>query len=137
MNHKPHKQKKPLIVSIFNYNNNDNAQRLKTIFSKHFPTYIFDSGSEPPCPDAIRFDNIYYGGMWNELIKKSKNYEWACLITSDVQIADSMVENIPQRMKQVLTIPNVANYQPSCVQQGRSHDYGYNKGTETSEQFVF
>ena len=126
MNHQP---KKPLIVAIFNYNKNDNAQRLKTIFSKYFPTYIFDSGSEPPCPNAIRFDNIYYGGMWNELQKKAKNYEWACLITSDVQIADSMVDSIPQRMKQIMTAPNVANYQPSCVQQGRSHDYGYNKGT--------
>lgn len=127
-NHHPPMQKK-LIVAIFNYNHNDNAQRLKSIFEPHFPTYIFDSGSSPECPNAIHYDNIYYGGMFNELIKKGRFAEWCCLITSDVQITDSMIQLIPERMKQILNSPKIGNYQPSCVQQGRSHDYGYNKST--------
>jgi len=128
MNHQPPKPKK-LIVAIFNYNNNENAQRLKEIFQPYFPTYIFDSGSSPECPNAIHYENIYYGGMLNELIKKGKNYEWCCLITSDVEIADEMVKAIPERMMQVWNNPQAGNYQPSCVHQGRSHDYGYNKST--------
>jgi len=124
-----HQQQKKLIVAIFNYNHNENAQRLKSIFEPYFPTYIFDSGSEPPCPSAIHYDNIYYGGMFNELIKKGKNYEWTCLITSDVQIADNFIKAIPERMMQVMNSSEIGNYQPSCDSRGRSHDYGYNKST--------
>lgn len=124
-----HQINKKLVVTIFNYNHNENAKRLKAIFEPHFPTYIFDSGSTPPCDGAIHYDNIYYGGMWNEAIKKSRNYEWCCIITSDVQIDESMVQLIPQRMKQIMTSPKVGNYQPSCHPSGRSHQYGYNKST--------
>jgi hypothetical protein len=128
MNHQPPVQKK-IVVTIFNYNQNENAERLKALFLPHFPTYIFDSGSEPPCPDAIRFENIYYGGMWNEAIKKSRNYEWCCLITSDVQIADQEAAKLVERMKGVSMASDVGNYQPSCALNGRSHAYGYNKNT--------
>jgi len=113
MNHQ--QPPKRIIVTIFNYNHNENAQRLKSLFLPHFPTYIFDSGSEPPCPDAIHFENIYYGGMWNEAIKKSKPYEWCCIITSDVQISDQAAPVLVERMKIMSMTPGVGNYQPSCV----------------------
>jgi hypothetical protein len=122
-------QNSRIAVYIFNYNLNENAQRLKAIFEPHFPTYIFDSGSNPPCPNAIHYDNIYYGGMFNEAIKKSRSREWCCIITSDVQIDDQFVQLLPERMKQIAANPSVGNYQPSCHHAGRSHQYGYNKST--------
>lgn len=135
MNHQSKQQE--IVVTIFNYNKNDNAQRLKKIFEPHFPTYIFDSGSEPPCPGAIHYDNIYYGGMWNEAVKKSRNAKWCCIITSDVQIDASMERLIPDRMKQISTSSQVGNYQPSCHPSGRSHQYGYNKSTRNFRQVPY
>lgn len=122
-------QSQRVVVTIFNYNNNTNALRLKSIFEPYFKTYILDSGSNPPCPKAIHYNNIYYGGMFNEAIKKSRNHEWCCIITSDVQIADSMTEAIPKRMLDIISRSNVGCYQPSCVRQGRSHLYGYTSST--------
>lgn len=119
----------PIAVFIFNYNHNDNANRLKSLFLPHFPTYILDSGSNPPCPNAIHYENIYYGGMWNEAIKKAKGHEWCCVITSDVIIDAQFEATLPERMKQIMRIPTVGAYQPSCHQSGRSHKYGYNKST--------
>lgn len=126
MNHQSNKQ---VAVFIFNYNCNENANRLKALFGAHFPTYILDSGSNPPCPNAIHYDNIYYGGMFNEAIKKSRNYEWCCIITSDVRIDPQFDTILPQRMMQIMRDKTVGNYQPSCHHTGRSHQYGYNKST--------
>jgi|GEM_PF-1112176 len=129
MNHQ--QSPKRIVVTIFNYNHNENAQRLRSIFEPYFRTYIFDSGSEPPCPVAIHFENIYYGGMWNEAVKKAKAgpYEWCCIITSDVQITDQAAAFLIERMKAVAINPSIGNYQPSCHSSGRSHSYGYCRNT--------
>jgi len=124
-----HPAPKDIFVAIFNYNKNENALRLKSIFLPHFKTYIFDSGSEPPCPDAIHFGNIYYGGMFNEAIKKSSEYKWCCIITSDVLIDDQNAKGLIERMRQISVSQTTGNYQPSCDRRGRSHSYGYNHRT--------
>lgn len=124
-----HPAPKNIFVAIFNYNKNENAQRLKSIFLPHFPTYIFDSGSQPPCPDAIHFGNIYYGGMFNEAVKKASDYKWCCVITSDVLIDDANAKGLIERMKHISASQTTGNYQPSCDRRGRTHSYGYNHGT--------
>lgn len=128
-NHQTKPTKGNIVVFIFNYNVNGNARRLKSIFGEHFPTYILDSGSNPACPDAIHYDNIYYGGMFNEAIKKSRNYRWCCVITSDVMIDDQFASLLPQRMIEASNNAEIGCYQPSCHPTGRSHQYGYNKST--------
>lgn len=120
---------KDIFVAILNYNKNDNANRLKSIFLPHFRTFIFDSGSEPACPNAIHFGNIYYGGMFNEAVKKAAEYKWCCVITSDVLIDDTNATTLIKRMKEIATSSKCGVYQPSCDRRGRSHSYGYNHRT--------
>lgn len=130
-------QNQDVVVCIFNYNKNDNAQRLKSKFIESFKTYIFDSGSNPPCEGAIKYDNIYYGGMFNEAVKKSKNAKWCCIVTSDVEVSDDAFPILINHMNEVSNMGSVGCYQPSCDLDGRSHQYGYNKGTGKYRQVPY
>jgi len=125
------KTKPSIFVCIFNYNKNENALRWQNLLKKDFHVVIFDSGSDKPCPMAISYENIYYGGMFNEAIKKSTHYDWCCIITSDVLINDNNATRLIGMMKNVANMPAVGNYQPSCDVKGRSHSFGYNKRTGT------
>ena len=126
-----------ILVVIVNHNYNPNALRWKSLMSPHFPTVILDSGSNPPCPSATNYDNIYYGGLFNEAMGLAKNHKWICLITSDVQINDSNSAKLIERMSHIALQPNVGTYQPSCDKNGRSHPPGYNAGTGNYREVPF
>lgn len=130
-------QNKDVVVCIFNYNKNEQALRIKENLIGSFKTYIFDSGSTPPCPSAIHYDNIYYGGMFNEAIKKSRNAKWCCIITSDVEISNETFPILINHMNEISNIEAVGCYQPSCSRDGRSHQYGYNQGTGKYRQVPY
>ena len=131
------KQKASVLVCIFNYNNNENALKWKELLSPHFSTIILDSGSNPPCANAVKLDNIYYGGMFNESIQRAKKYKWCCIVTSDVIIDEANAKRLITRINEVCASPRIGNYQPSCDRSGRSHDFGYNKGTGTQRSVPY
>jgi len=126
-----------IFVAIVNHNYNANSLRWKSIMSPHFPTVILDSGSNPPCPSAATYGNVYYGGLFNEAIALAKGYKWLCLITSDGQIDDRNAAILVEHMSHISLQPSVGNYQPSCDKRGRSHPPGYNAGTNNYREVPY
>ena len=65
-------KKEEILICIFNYRKDENARRLLNSLSPYFDTVVLDSGNDKVCKDFIQFDNIYYGGLWNEAKKLSE-----------------------------------------------------------------
>ena len=85
-----------IIVTIFNHENNDNANALLETFSKDFETCVLDSGSKNKDENFVLLDNIYYNGLFNYasnlLLNSTKKY--LLLITSDVIISEKDYQNL-------------------------------------------
>lgn len=78
-----------LLVAVTNYDFERNAELLKRIFGRYWPTLLIDSDSpRRPRNTDISITNDYYPGLWNESVKQAIDggYEWLLFIASDVQV---------------------------------------------------
>lgn len=76
-----------ILVCITNHNDNENALKLKKMFSKHFETIIIDSKSDEVLNEFdIKLENVYYTGLFNESVNQCKirNKKYLYFIASDV-----------------------------------------------------
>ena len=83
---------KRILVSVTNYDFNDNAVRLKNFFKDRFSTVLIDSTS-PTSPEGVDFvvPNTHYPGLWNKSVELAINgsYDYLFFIASDVQFRDA------------------------------------------------
>jgi len=114
---------KNILVTIVNYNLNDEAINLKNIFKEHFESVlIIDSGSkEQPDDFDIKLENVGYSGLFNRASQEmlEKNYDWLFLICSDIVMKKSDVEKLKINID---ALPeDVGVYSPSSTGQSHKH----------------
>lgn len=128
---------KNILVTIVNYNLNDEALNLKSIFKEHFSdVMIIDSGS-PVQPEEfdIKLPNVGYSGLFNESCKQAidKNCDWLFFICSDVSMKKSDVLKLKDYIN--MLPDDVGLYSPSSV--GQSHKHCKNNSTNNLRDVVF
>jgi hypothetical protein len=121
-----------ILVCITNYNDTENAIRLKEGFSNHHETIIIDSLSDDKWEhdrnlhiDVTLEENGYYTGLYNESIHqmKRRGYEWMLFIASDV-----LVDDIDYFCKCMIDIPEkIRTWSPSSS--GQSNKYCKKSGS--------
>ena len=113
-----------ILVTIVNHNNEVTAEQLLNLFSKDFDTKILDSGSVIKPKEAMRFDNIYYGGLFNESVNLAltNEYDWLVLITSDILIDHENYNNLKNKLLTIVNDEFIGLYSPSSV--GGGHWFG-------------
>lgn len=135
--------KSSILACIVNHNFNENARKLRVLFSNDFETIVLDSGSNKKDPSFILMDNVFYSGLFNRAVEetRSRNKEWLFFICSDVVVEDEEYCKISKRMESRELFENIGVYSPSSF--GRSHDFCKNKETQSLrdvpmiEGFVF
>ena len=86
------KDKKQLKIKavIMSHNQPENVDRLYGELSPVFDDVeVFDSGSLPdkiPCNISRVFPNIYWTGLWNEVIKTCKEYDAVWVLGGDIDL---------------------------------------------------
>ena len=120
-------KKEEILICIFNYRKDENARRLLNSLSPYFDTVVLDSGNDKVCKDFIQFDNIYYGGLWNEAKKLSekKDYKYVGIITSDVLIDDKNISLLINKLNWLLTTSNVGVFSVIGDKNGHSNRFQY------------
>jgi glycosyltransferase involved in cell wall biosynthesis len=120
--------------AIVNYNCNDNARKLRKIFSQYFDTQVIDSGSSTKDNSFINLPNVYYSGLYNHAYNHaiSKGYEYILFICSDVIIEEEEAEKMFQNLSS-LNLNEIGVYSPSST--GRSH-YQCKKKNESGLRVV-
>lgn len=105
-----------VLCCIFNHNANEGALAWKRILGGSFDTVILDSGSNPPCPEAVNLPNIYYSGLMNEAYRllKEKGSRWLVVVTSDIEISADNARRLIDGISRIARSSNVGMYQPSC-----------------------
>lgn len=111
-----------IFISIANYNFNDNAEKLKKIFSTKFDTILIDSSSDtqPKTTDVV-ICNKFYPGLWNESVRLSieENYEWLFFIASDVNFIYPEIDEIHNIVCNIIDDPTIGVYSPSIDKKSR------------------
>lgn len=122
-----------ITACIFNYNENQNAERWYNILSTCMYVKVLDSGSNPKYKGkgAINLPNIYYSGLINKAysIAKNNNSEWLLLVCSDVLINYLDINSLLKRINSISNSTNVGTYQPSCSKKGRAMNVSRNHNT--------
>jgi hypothetical protein len=78
-----------ILVSVTNYDFSDNADRLKKMFSRNFPTVLIDSHSPvPPKTADLVIENTYYPGLWNTSVRIAieNKFKWLMFVASDLRV---------------------------------------------------
>lgn len=104
------------LVCILNYHNDENAMKLKMLFSHYFSTIVIDCANTKEVKEFEQYkENLYYSGMFNVAKKKleNNNYKWLGIICSDVLISEINISNICHHLQVIDSLPNVGQYQPS------------------------
>jgi hypothetical protein len=110
-------------VCIINHEKNENARKLRDLFSRDFDCVVLDSGSSEKDESFVLLDNIYYSGLFNRAVEETQanRKEWLFLICSDVEIEESEYWKIARRMENQSQFIDVGVYSPSS--HGRSHHF--------------
>lgn len=109
-----------ILCAIVNHNHNENAKKLRALFSTTFETVVFDSGSKIKEPDFINLPNIYYSGLYNQAYNWAidKGFDYLLFMCSDVEIeeeeANKMIRNLS-----TMNLDHIGVYSPAS--HGRSH----------------
>ena len=111
---------KEILCLIYNHNHNENCKLwLDRLVKAGFDTYILDSGSDEPLNDkrVIKFDNIYWGGLYSESVKlvKEKNYKWLFVVCDDILIDEDNFNKLLKSMDEAIKSDNIGIYQPSTT----------------------
>ncbi len=130
---------KKILITIFNYNNNDNAITLLDLFSTNFKTVVLDSGSDVKNDRFISFENIYYNGLLNEAMKLlyELDYEYLMFITSDVIIDQNEYIVLANSLLTDDFLENVGVYSPSATSESKSHNHCMNKNSNSCRNVLF
>ncbi len=123
-----------ILVCITNYNDNDNALKLKSEFSQHIDTIIVDSGSKHQLDDFdVKLDNIYYSGLYNESVKQCiiRNKEYLYFIASDV-----FIDNV-DKIVNIISELNDEIYLWAPSSKGQSHQHCKNKNTNSYRNVAY
>ena len=106
---------------IMSHNTPDTTNELYDKLSQCFDVTVFDSGSDrgktPGCP-FLSFENIYWGGCWNEAMRRSGDSELLWVIGGDVTLVDPS-------SKYEIFLREIDRYNVGCwspVVQGRMRD---------------
>lgn len=102
-------------VFIFNYNHFNQAINLFNRFTEYADTYIINchSNSDPSFESTakiLKFDNIYYSGQWNEMLKLL-TADISLIINSDVGVYN--VKKLINRMKYCYSKYKIGLYAPN------------------------
>jgi hypothetical protein len=125
---------KKILVCITNYNDNDNALKLKSDFSKYIDTIIIDSGSKhQPDEFDIKLSNIFYTGLYNESINQCiiRNKEYLYFIASDV-----FIDNV-EKIVSIISELNEDIYLWAPSSKGQSHQHCKNKNTNAYRNVAY
>lgn len=124
-----------ILICITNYNDNDNALKLKNDFIDNgFNVIIIDSGSNIQNEKFdIKLGNVYYNGLLNESIKNtiSKNKKYMFFIASDV-----IIDNV-ESIKEILINLDDDIYLYSPSSNGQSHPWCKNRNTNYLRDVIF
>ena len=109
-----------IFCCIFNHNKNKNSKLwLDRLVKNGFDAYIFDSGSDKPLQNkrVFKFDNIYWGGMYDELLKyiRGKDYKYVLHVDDDILIDESNFEKLVGQIDTVVNDKRIGIYQPSTT----------------------
>lgn len=112
--------KEKILCVIGNHNNNENAKKLKSSFSKHFKTIAIDSGSKVKEPDFVNLPNVFYSGLYNHAYNFAREgkFEYLLFVCSDVVVPDAEIDKMANNLAE-LNIEQVGVYSPAS--EGRSH----------------
>lgn len=113
---------KNVLVTIVNYNLNDEALNLKSLFSDKFDTIIIDSGSNiQPDEFDIKLSNVGYSGLFNRASQEmiEKKYDWILFICSDVVLKKSDAEKLKNQIN--MLTDDIGMYSPSSTGQSHKH----------------
>lgn len=114
-----------ILCVIYNRNKNENSKLwLDRLLDSGFDAYILDSGSKYPLENdrVLKFDNIYWGGMFDETIKlaKEKNPEWVFHVDDDILIDDENFKNLLASIERVTNDGKIGIYQPSTTKESHN-----------------
>jgi hypothetical protein len=131
-----------IFCAVVNYNENENAIRLRNNLSRYFDTALFDSDSRDPLPEFIRLENVYYSGLFNKAyaVALEMGYTYLLFICSDVVFEETETDKMVAHL-QTTDLSLIGIYSPAS--DGRSHAYckmQYAKGMRPVpfvEGFVF
>lgn len=111
---------KTILVSITNYDFNDNASKLKRFFKEHLPTVLVDSTSptQPEDADWI-IPNTHYPGLWNKSVELAieGNYDYLFFIASDIQFKEASL--LFSCLREVAASDDICLWTPSLSQNSR------------------
>jgi glycosyltransferase involved in cell wall biosynthesis len=131
-----------ILCSIVNYNDTDNALKLRTDLSRYFDTVVFDSGSKKTSKKFINLGNVYYSGLINNAYTcaKALGYNYLFFICSDVEFPPEEIQKMIHSLKSI-ELNTIGIYSPSS--KGRSHIFckqKFNRGLRSvpfTEGFIF
>lgn len=111
---------KEVLCCIYNHNHNENSKLwLDRLVKSGFDAYILDSGSDEPLEDkrVIKYDNIYWSGMYDESVKmlKEKKYKWLFMVCDDILIDEDNFAKLLKSIDDVTKTDNIGVYQPSTL----------------------
>lgn len=116
-----------ILVCITNHNNNENAKKLKNIFSNFFDSIIIDSGSDDVDKEFdIKLKNVYYSGLFNKSVEETekRNKKYLFFIASDV-----LINNYEKINKIISNLEdNIYLWAPSSKGQSHEHCKNFNSG---------
>ena len=125
-----------VLCLIYNHNNNENSEAwLNRLVVAGYDAYILDSGSDKPLDykRVIKFDNIYWGGLFDQSLKLfyEKKADWLFFVCDDIIIDDENFTKLTKSIEIVVSSSSMGIYQPSTIE-GESHNVwskNNNKGT--------
>lgn len=128
-----------ILITIFNYDNNNNAIKLLDKFSNDFETIVLDSGSPIKNDRFILLDNIYYNGLVNESYIKLKelNKKYLLFITSDVEITDDNYIKLVSFLSNQDNLKDIGIYSPSAIAESKAHKHCLNDKNNNSLKDVW
>ena len=131
--------KSNILCCIYTYSHGENSELwLKKLRKEGFNVCILDNGDNKFSDEkhVKHYDNIYYGGLFNEsikLLKKENGPEWLLVICDDIVIDDenfTKLVNMLNHVEDGTISDNIGLYQPSTTVE--SHNIwrnNINKGT--------
>lgn len=109
-----------ILCCIYNHNHNENSDLwLSRLVKSGYDAYILDSGSDVVLDNnrVIKFDNIYWGGLFNETLKlwRKKKSKYIFVVCDDILIDDENFLKLDNTFKVLKNQKRIGMYQPSTT----------------------